>query len=188
MRNCLLRVSPFILLFVLVLACRNVEVSPTEKELFVRGQDLRNFGVEVPNPERYEKFTKTRFFDGTEDIEYEFEPPESDAVMYMAQTISFAPKKSDAQLGQAAEDSVIGLGLTAYGLEKVEVPDFYRYGDSSTFYALRKDGQNVGNYFLVIEGGKTFSFLISGFYVDDPETWREIVEPKLKLFSAHKPK
>jgi hypothetical protein len=53
---------------------------------------------------------------------------------------------------------------------------------------LKKDGNNVGNYFTVLEGGKIFSLLVSGVYIDDVETWRELVEPKLNVFSSYKKK
>lgn len=180
--------SPVVILLGILFACKSVEVAPAEKEMFVRGQDLFAFGVEVQNPEKYEKFDKTKYFDGSEDIEYEFEPPETEAVIYLAETITYEPKKSDARFGRAAEGSVIGLALKAQGLEMVEVPNFYQYGDSSNFYALKKDGENVGNYFTVLEGGKVFSFLVSGVYFDDADTWREVVEPKLKNFSSYKGK
>jgi hypothetical protein len=183
----ILRASLFVSVFLFALACQSVEVLPEDKNMFVRGQDLSDYGVNVQSPEKYEKFSKTKYFDGSLEIEYEFEPPDSEEVMYMAQTITYEPKPSDAKWGRSAEDSLVGIALKAYGLETVEMPDFYRYGDSSKFYALRKDGRNVGNYFTVLEGGKVFSFLMAGVYFDDAETWRAVVEPKLQHFSAYKP-
>ena len=177
---------PFLLVLVVVLGCRSGEVTPAEKEMFVRGGEFKDLGVEVSQPERYEKFSKTKYFDGSFDIDYEFDVPEGENLMYIAETITIERKKSDAKLGQIAEDSGIGLALMAQGLEKVEIPDFFKYGDSSTFYSLKKDGVIVGNYFTVLEDKKVYSILITGVYVDDPETWRDLVEPKLKLFSSYK--
>lgn len=170
------------------IACMSAEVTPTEMEMFVRGKDLVDVGIEVSNPEKYEKFSKINYFDGSQTIEYEFEPPESESVMYLTVSVTYEPKKSDAKLGQVAEDSVIGLLLKAQGLEKVDVPNFYEYGDSCNFYHLKKDGEKVGNYFTVLEDRKIYSLLISGVYFDDVETWREIVEPKLRLFASYKPR
>lgn len=182
------RITPFLLVVLVVLGCKSGNVEPAERDMFVRGGDFAEFGIEVHEPERYEKFSKTEYFDGSLDIEYEFEPPESEALMYLTETITYEPKKSDARLGRAAEDSLIGIALKTQGLEKVEVPNFYKYGDSSDFYVLKKDGNNVGNYFTVLEGGKIFSLLVSGVYIDDVETWRELVEPKLNVFSSYKKK
>jgi len=186
--NSVRRIIPFLLLLLVALGCKQADVQPAEKDMFVRGGDFSELGIEVREPERYEKFSKTAYFDGSVDIEYEFEPPESEAVIYLTQTITYEPKKADARLGRAAEDGVIGLALKAQGLEKVEIPNFYKYGDASDFYILKKDGNNVGNYFTVLEGGKIFSLLVSGVYIDDVETWRDLVEPKLKLFSSYNTK
>lgn len=184
--------KPYCILFVfavfaLSFACKSVEVQQSDKQLFVRAQDLSEYGIDLQNPEKYEKFTKTRYFDGSIEIEYEFEPPESEETIYIAETVTFEPKESDAKFDRAAEDKVVGITLKAYGLQKEEVADFYKYGDSSTFYALKKDGKSVGNYFTVLEGKKVFSFMVAGVYFDDADIWREIVEPKLKLFSAYDP-
>ena len=184
--NNIRRITPFLLIVVVVLACKSSTVEPGEKEMFVRGSDLLDLGGEVIEPEKYEKFSKTVYFDGSVDIDYEFEPPEGEAVLYLTETITYEPKRSDARFGRTAEDSVIGLALKTQGLEKVEVPNFYRYGDACDFYLLKKDGNNVGNYFTVLEGGKIYSLLVSGIYIDDVETWKELVEPKLKLFSSYK--
>ena len=182
------QITPFLFVLLVAIGCKSADVQPAEKDMFVRGGDYAELGIDVREPERYEKFSKTVYFDGSVDIEYEFEPPESEAVIYLTQTITYEPKKSDARLGRAAEDGVIGLALKAQGLEKVEIQNFYRYGDASDFYVLRKDGNNVGNYFTVLEGGKIFSLLVSGVYIDDVETWRDLVEPKLKLFSSYNKK
>lgn len=166
-------------------ACRPAEVLPGDRDLFVRADDLSEYGIEVRNTERHENFEKTRYFDGSVEIDYEFEPPESTDTIYMSETIRFEPKQADARIGRAAEDTGISLGLKIYGVEKEEIPNFYNYGDSSRFYALKKDGRNVGNYFTVIDGKKVFSLFVVGVYFDDPATWKGLVEPKLKLLSAY---
>lgn len=183
-----LQIVPFFVLLAVVLACASTELAPNEKDMFVRGADLADYGIQVREPEKYEKFNKTVYFDGSFDIEYEFDPPETEEIVYLSETITYEHSKSDAKIGRVAEDSLIGLALRSQGLEKVEVPNFYKYGDSSLFYALKKDGKNVGNYFTVLQGGKVFSLIISGVYFDDVETWRELVEPKLKRFSEYQKK
>ena len=172
---------------VTALGCMQGEVTAPERDMFVRGHDFADdIEMTIEQTVEHETFTKTKFFDGSVQIEYEFEPPENFGI-YLTETISFEPKKSEAKTMRSLEDSTVGLALRAYGLEKVEIPDFYKYGDSSIFYALKKDGRTVGNYFTVVENGKVFSLMIAGVFIDDPDVWREIVEPKLKLFSAYKP-
>ena len=69
-------------------------------------------------------------------------------------------------------------------MEKQEVPGFFQFTQSSRFYALNKDGRTVGNYFTVREGRWVFSFFFVGAYVDDPEIWKELIEPRLQAISS----
>jgi hypothetical protein len=78
-------------------------------------------------------------------------------------------------------------GLKLQGIVQEEKPGFYKFGESSSFSILKKDGKNVGNYFTVRDGTKTYTILLAGLYIDDPEVWKELVEPKLKALSAYKP-
>ena len=78
-------------------------------------------------------------------------------------------------------------GLKFQGIVQEEKPGFYNYGDSSDFFVLKKNGVPVGNYFSVREGTKTYSILLAGMYIEDPEIWKELVEAKLKAVSTYKP-
>jgi len=101
--------------------------------------------------------------------------------------VNVGGKRSDAVVSQGAEKLALLYSLKAKGIEEQEVKDFYRYGDSSSFYILKKEGEPVGNYFTVREGDKLYSLILSGMYFDDPKVWKEIIEPKLKRFSAYAP-
>lgn len=168
---------------------RKLTVQESDKTLFLRAQDLIDYGYGFQGVEKYESFTKAKVIDGSYDVEYEFETPEGerDNPLLLYVLVSVGKKKSDAQLSQGGEKIAVLYTLKAQGIEREEIPNFYRYGDSSAFYLLKKAGKPIGNYFTVREGSKTYTLILSGMYFDDPEVWKEIMEPKLKQFSVYKP-
>jgi hypothetical protein len=177
----------FVILF--ALGCeRKLTVQESDKAPLLRVGDLVPYGFNFENIERYETFTKTKSIEGSYDIDYEFDVPDTeDKRLFLHVTVSVARKKSDARINEGAESIALRYALKAKGIEEEEIPNFYRYGDASSFYLLKKEGKSVGNYFTVREGNKTYSLIMSGMYFDDPALWKELIEPKLKLFSAYKP-
>lgn len=168
---------------------RKQTVQESDKTLFLRAQDLVDYGHGFAAIEKYESFSKAKAFDGSYDLEYEFKTPDAEQKdrLFLYVLVSVGKKKSDAQISQGGEKIALLYTLKAKGIEEEEIPNFYRYADSSSFYLLKKEGKPIGNYFTVREGTKTYTVIISGMYFDDPQMWREIMEPKLKQFSVYKP-
>lgn len=171
-------------------ACKQAPVSEAERELFLRARDLEPYGIKFPQPERYERFGKTIYFDGSRELEYEFELPDDAAhenAIYMSVTVTFEKSAADARFSQGAEKFGAGAGMKIAGLRMEERPGFFSYGDESSFYVLLKGGEAVGNFFVTREGAKVYTALVAGVSFDDRETWAEFVTPRLHKFSAHKP-
>ena len=168
---------------------RPLVVGDADKALLLQATALVPYGYGFQRIPQHETFKKTRDFDGTIEVEYEFETPDSekDHPLYMTVVVTVSRRKSDARVEQGAEKIGILAGLKLQGMTQEEKVDFYKYGDSSSFFILKKDGMPVGNYFTVREGTKTYTILLAGMYIDDPEVWKELVEPKLKAFSTYKP-
>lgn len=164
-------------------------VEPAEKTLVLRAGDLVAFGYGLEETEPYETFSKTRYFDGSHEITYEFETPETEDehVLYLNVTMTFEKKTSDALVSHGAEKTGITAGLRVAGIKSREIEGFYKYGDSSTFYVLEKDGTPVGNVFSARDGKKIYLVVLTGMYFDDPAEWRALVEEKLRKFSAYTP-
>ena len=53
-------------------------VGPTDKALLVQASDLVPYGYGFQNIAKHETFKKSRDFDGTVEVEYEFETPDSE--------------------------------------------------------------------------------------------------------------
>jgi hypothetical protein len=175
---------------VCILSCeRKLTVHESEKSLLLRAQDLVDYGYSFSGIEKYESFSKAKTIDGSYDLEYEFETPDAEQKdpLFLYVLVSVGKKKSDAQISQGGEKIAVFYTLKAKGIEEEEIPNFYSYGDSSSFYVLKKEGKPIGNYFTVREGSKTYTVILSGMYFKDPAVWKEIMEPKLKQFSIYKP-
>lgn len=168
---------------------RNLPVDEQDKAVVLRAADLIPFGYGLEKTEPYEKFTKTKYLDGSHELAYEFETPDSEEenALYMNVTISVEKSNSDAWATHGAQDIGLGVGLKSSGITKREVKDFYKYGDSSTFYVLEKDGHPIGNAFTVRHGKRVYMLLLSGMYFDDAASWKELIEEKLKTFSEYAP-
>jgi hypothetical protein len=171
-------------------ACESgLPVEAGDKTIILRAADLVPFGYGLEETEQYETFTKTRYFDGSHEITYEYETPETeeDDALYLNVTVTFEKRASDALISHGTEKAGMTTGLRIAGIKSREIENFYKYGDSSTFYMLEKEGKPVGNMFSVRHGKKVYLIILSGMYFDDPAEWRELVEEKLQKFSAYTP-
>lgn len=179
-----------ILLSLLFVQCqRSMPVGPADKTLLLQATDLVPYGYGFQHIAKHETFKKTRDFDGTVEVEYEFETPDSEHehALYLNVVITVSRKTNDARVSQGAENIGIMTGLKLQGMVHEEKAGFYTYGDSSRFFILKKDGKSVGNYFSAREGAKTYTILLAGMYIEDASIWKELVEPKLQAFSRYKP-
>ena len=185
------KLAPVLVLAATVLGgCeRNLPVDDKDRAVVLRAADLIPFGYGLEKTEPYETFTKTRYLDGSHELTYEFETPDSEEenALYMNVTISVEKSTSDAWATHGAQDIGLGVGLKTNGITKREVKDFYKYGDSSTFYVLEKDGHPIGNAFTVRHGKRVYMLVLSGMYFDDAASWKELIEEKLETFSEYAP-
>src|SRR3954469_8938614 len=122
---------------------RNLPVDDRDRAVVLRAADLIPFGFGLEKTEPYETFTKTRYIDGSYELAYEFETPDSEEenALYMNVTLSVEKSPADAWTTLGAQDIGLGVGLKSNGLTRREIRNFYEYGDSSSFYVLERDGQ-----------------------------------------------
>jgi hypothetical protein len=186
----LLSVAAGFAAFAFLTGCESgLPVEAHEKTLVLRAGDLVPFGYGLEETEQFETFSKTRYFDGSREISYEYQTPdtEEDNPLYLGVTLTFEKKQSDALVSHGAEKTGAAAGLRIAGIKSREIENFYQYGDSSTFYVLEMEDKPVGNMFSVRDGKKVYLIIMTGFYFDDAGAWQELVEEKLKKFSAYEP-
>ena len=190
LRTRLISVAILIAVSLCIQGCeRKLPVVDADKAILLRVQELVPYGYKFSPIEKFETFQKRKIIDGSYELEYEFETPDGEKrnALYLYVLATVNKKRSDAQVSQATEKLALLKGLNAKGIQEEEIPNFYSYGDSSSFYVLKKNGVPVGNYFTLREGPKNYTLLLTGMYFDDPEVWKELMEPKLKQFSVYKP-
>jgi hypothetical protein len=184
-------VAAAILFVAFAAACqRGLPVEEPDKAVMLRAADLVPFGYGLTDTQRFETFDKSRYFDGSWEITYEYETPESETEhsMYLNATVGLERTGADAIVSYGALKTAMKYGLKANGVEATERPKFYTYGDASEFYVLEKDGNPIGNLFAVRHGSRVYLLLVSGMYFDDAEVWKEVMHEKLVKFSAYNPK
>ena len=166
-------------------ACRQAAVSEDERGLVLRAEDFARYGYEFPDAARHESLTKTVYFDGSADIDYEFTAP--DDSLYVAVTVAFARDANDARFQKGGQRLGLQAGVGFEGLKMEEKPGFFAYGDDSSYYTLTKDGRPAGLFFSTREGAKVYTVVVAGIYFDSAEEWAELITPRLQKFSAHRP-
>src|SRR5512134_1965142 len=101
---------------ILLSACESgVPVEEREKVLLLRAADLVPFGYGLSDTQKYETFNKTRYFDGSMDIVYEHETPDSEDEnpLYLNVTVTFERKAADAVVSVGAERMALKYALKA---------------------------------------------------------------------------
>jgi len=183
-------VAAFLLAALGLVGCqRDLPISAADREVVLRAADLIPYGYGLEQTGRYETFKRIRYFDGSHELTYEFQTPDSEEenALYINVVVSVEKSTADALTSHGAEKVGLTIGLKANGVEQREIKDFYKYGDSSSFAILEKDGHPIGNIFTTRDGKRVFVLTLSGMYFDDAETFKELIEGRLRKFSVYQP-
>jgi hypothetical protein len=162
-------------------------LSEADKSLFLRAADLAGYGYQYKNPDSYETFSKTRQFDGSYQLRYEFQTPAGErSPLYIYASVSVARSAADAALNGGAENIGMLIGLKAGGVEEREV-HLQPGDDRNRLRVLVKGGKPLGNVFTARDGRKTYMLVLAGLYFEDAEDWKKLVEPKLQQLAGYSP-
>ena len=171
------------LFFVLSLAgCSSQKMQESDKAFIVRATDLVDFGYGFKPINKHESFDMTQYFDGSIDIDYEFETPDKEQKepLYLNVTLTSEAQVSDALFAEGIEKVGRTFLLKQQSFTLKPLKGAKKYGTSSALYLLMYQGQPTGNYFVCRKGKRTYTILISGnFYIDDPAEWDNLVRAKM---------
>jgi|GEM_PF-796569 len=137
-----------------------------------------------------EKLIKTRFFDGSYDIDYDFDVPEDPNAPYLNCNITIEKNNADAKASYVSMWAGAILGMHMLGGADVEVNernDVFRWGDESTFAILSLDGEPFGNMFSTRKGTRVLFIIFSGIYTDDGEAVSDLLLPALDQLHTYAP-
>jgi hypothetical protein len=161
-----------------------VPVTDSDKALFVRAADLEGFGFRFEDAQASETFTKTRQFDGTYELTYRFQSPESaPQPLFLHVNVTLARTESDAMLNQGATKVGLMIAFTKGGVEEREVAGV-RTGKLTL---LVKGDRPIGNVFSLQDGARSYLLIMSGLYVQDAALWHRLIEPKLDRLRSYAP-
>ena len=62
-----------------------------------------------------------------------------------------------------------------------------KWGDQSECLLLYSEGEPVGNFFIARKGKHIVTFLMTGIYFDDAESFRDLMMPVLDRIDRYKP-
>ena len=137
-----------------------------------------------------EKLIKTRFLDGSYDVDYDFNVPEDPDAPYLNCNITIEKNKADANVSYVSMWTGALLGMHMLGDADVEVTernDIFRWGDESTFAILSVDGEPFGNMFSARKDTRVFFIIFSGIYTDDGEFVNDLLLPVLSELHTYAP-
>ena len=175
------------LLLTVVLSGCFVENEPVDADslaLLLRATDFEQFGYEFERVERFETVHKKRYFDGSHEIEYTFEPGTS---FYLYSLLSIESDTTSAVMTYKATSVGFNVGYGGDDLDLIEDDAFYSYGDASRFARLTHKGEEVGNLFMTRIDKRVYAFICVGTYFEDAALWAELIEPRLIAFEAYRP-
>ena len=170
--------------------CTTEKALESDKPLVVTIDDLGEFGFERAKFTGEETFNRVKYVDGSLQVEYGFETPDSSAeALSITVTAGFHKTAKDAADSYRMEKGGAAIGIGAVGgVSMKEVPSFYRWGDESYFAQLvGPTGQPGGMLFATRRGTRTYLFMAGGMYFDDPAEWATLIEPRLKYLESYDP-
>lgn len=172
----------------LLAGCQSQTVTPADKTAFLTAADLGNFGYPKPTVP-VESWSKTAYADGSLDIEYEAETPDSEQTdpLYLTETLSRETSSKEARSTLATTRGAMNLVLKTQKLTETTMPNQTIYGDGSSLTILKLDGTTpVGNIFSARQGKRTYTIMVTGFYFDDPVEWDAFAGAKIRAWLSQK--
>jgi hypothetical protein len=173
---------------VLLGACAKGEIPESDRPLLVTLDELEDYGFKLSHLADRQVFSRSRYLDGSLEIEYEFETPDdAPDVLYVSVTAGFERSVLDAIQSYRLQKGGIGVGLKLGDTKIQEKKEFYQWGDESFFADIMGKNGPAGNVFGTRLGKKTYWFMVAGLYFEDRSQWEEFIAPKLRYLETYDP-
>lgn len=158
-------------------------VSPAEKSAFIAVADLRAAGYSHPKwPQG--KYSKTPNSNGTFELEYEAETPDSlrSAPLYLSNILAQHQNALVAKENVDLTRTVFTGMFKSQGFVEKSVPKQLIYGDSSRLTTLSSEGIVAGNIFSARKKGRTFLLMLIGVSFEDAKSWDAFAGRKIRAW------
>jgi hypothetical protein len=178
----LLSICGFVsLVLIWAAATKTLPISESDTQVIVTANDLVPYFDDYAPTIEHESFQKVQYLDQSVELTYEYDSPnENDP--FVSTTISYERNKGDASGVYLATWTFQKLGLKSEDqkFELEELDSFYSIGDRSRFANIMYGGEPVGHLFLVQKGNTVYSFILTGFLIEDPSVWMELFSERIQ--------
>ena len=164
----------------LMVGCGRLEIATKlDKEAILQIDELALWIENFSPDSSKESLEKTKDFDNSYNIAYEYDDSLTENAPYLYYDISVQPTKSDAVL--IYNSLKIGAWIGSGDHKEIVRDDLFSWGDESKFYLLQtEDGSTFGNSFFARKGKLTVGVIISGVYFDRSEDIHDLLDEKLE--------
>jgi hypothetical protein len=165
-------------------------ITDAERGIVTTASYLAEWSEDLDPSLGVESLNMMRFIDGTVDLEYEYEHPDSDenSFLYISCAVTIDTSATDARITYETEGAGASFGFGLFGVERQDRPDLFSWGrKSDSALLIGEDGAVVGNYFACLKGQRSFRWIVVGLYWDEPGSLREVLEPVLERLEDYEP-
>ena len=177
------RLLPAVVLWMapLLAGCMPSETSEQDRAVVLTGAELVPFGFAIPTGAIDETWEGRRWFDGSREIEYLYETLDDaeEMPLYLSVNVSWEKSSPDAIGVYGATLLGFGVGTVSESIESRELTDDCQYGDRCSLLLVTRDRRPLGNQFVLQTGRTVYIVQLFGLYFDEPETWHEMILPKV---------
>jgi len=174
---------------VFVLSGKPQPVTAADRAVVVTIQDLARHMHDFEPVASGETFKKTRYLDGSHQLEYEYKSPR-EPPLYLRSSLSVEHSANDAVTNYGGMRIGAKVGFALSGKDKitqVDRDDLLRWGDDSHCTLLQSGGKPVGNLFVARKGERVVSVILAGVYFEKPAAFQELMLPILGRALTYNP-
>lgn len=163
---------------------KEVPVDDADKAILLEAHELAEWAGDFEPNAQAETYTKQRYFDGSYDIEYEYEDDE----VYISNLQSVESKVTDATSAYAVGMAAAKMSFKSQGFTLNRRDDIFSWGRTSEFYLLELEGDISGMLFFFRDRERYGTIIVAGYYSDDRESVEQLLGPATRAFKNYDPK
>lgn len=145
--------------------------------------DLEAWGVEQTKLSEREEWNAKKNFDGSLEIEYEYDPEKSgdDDAFSLISSVEINPTEKDAResFGMAVTAYSVGLKIGGTTSQKQEIA--LPWADQSHFALIQHSNITVGNMAVIRKGKRLHAIVLIGHVFENPAELAEAMRPKVEV-------
>ncbi len=164
-------------------ACWTGELPERDRRALLTIRDLEAHGVRSMHNAGRESFTRTRYFDGTYNMEYEFEPLHDSSWTALTVIVDVEHNVGDARTDFVLSQKTMVAGLRIAGITVV-ADSAPTYGDESYFATISKSSHPIGHLVVVRRGIVVYTVMLVGVVFNAADEWPNLLEPKFAFIDS----